>query len=276
MKRLYLIFFIIILLSCGQIKITKNFTIDFNKILKVKKKINRKIRIGIDKNYLKTSDGRITRQIIKDFLKYRNIKDYSIKKLNKDKMVKDYGMRKLEIIISHPDKQPYKNQLSLPFLSYGIYFLTQTDSRKKININKLTANIKSGFLNNSYASRYMESRYGKRYNHLKYIHFENLLDDFKKYKMDLMIISRENYYDNIFSIPSKTLSFINFNSYSSVIISDNNFREQFNNYLKKYNRNFDWQDKIFIKKSFIGYFEKFIRNMDNFTVRTIKEFKEMK
>jgi len=276
MKKLLLFIFIIFLLSCSQIKITKNITIDFNKIFKIKKNVSRKIRIGIDKGYLKTAEGRISREIIKDFLKYSNIKSYSIRNLNKDKLLNDYKNRKLDIMISDNDKIPYKTQLSSPFLSDGIYFLTQTDNKKNINVNNITANIKTGFLNRSYASGYMEKKYGKRNNHLKYIYLDNLLNDFDHYKMDMMIISRNNYYENIYFIPSRTLFFINYNTYSSVLLQDTGIRERFNDYLKKYNRNFDWSDKIFIKKAYVRYFEKLIKDMDRFTARTINDFKELK
>jgi len=265
MKRLFLLIIILSFLSCKDIKIPKNFKIDFGKYFKFKKKAVRKINIGINKSYLKTAEGRISREIVKDFMKYSGIKSSSIKKLENDKLIKDYKSGKLDVMISDPGKIPFKNQLSSPFLSDGIYFLTQTDNKKKINVNNLTGNIKTAFLNNSYASGYMEKKYGKRNNHLKYIYLDNMLNDFEHYKMDLIIINRDNYYENIFSLPSRTLSFFNFNGYSSVMMKDSGIREKFNGYIAKYNRNFDWSEKIFIKKTYVRYLENIIKDMDKFT-----------
>ena len=53
-------------------------------------------------------------------------------------------------------------------------------------------------------------------------------------------------------------------------------RERFNGYIAKYNRNFDWSDKIYIKKEYIRYLANMIRGMDKITSDAIKEFKEMK
>jgi|GEM_PF-5228006 len=247
-KKSLLLFSIIIIFT--QCNFVKKY-LDFNK---------GKVIICYDEEYLSTYEGKILNKIVKDFLKNKK-KKYI--KINKNNMIKKLEKNKVNIILT---KLPvteknikYKIIISDPVLRNAVYFLIHEENTGAFKYPYSLYSLSAGMLYQSDVYEYIINKFKQRDNFSFYTDINNLIDDFKRKKINLLLINRSQFYKNIYTIPAKNILYINIgNPYGTIIFTDNNLNNDFKKYINNKKDKYEWLDLYYKKPKEIKILDKLV------------------
>ena len=229
-----------------------------------KKKNNRKIHILINENYYNSYHGKYSEIILADFFSsnptvvrrafglgniQKKISKNDYKIIKKDTIFKD-EIDQYDIVIGFQRGDYHHSQ---KIFSDALYFLLDNEIINDFTYPDSLLKYQTGILYNSSGYDYIESinpitktKYLKINTLYKYSAISNLINDFYKKKIDIILLDREEFYDNIDILPVSVLFFIEYNSpFGEFLFKEIEPKNIFDNYLSQRSfKEHEWIDLV--------------------------------
>lgn len=207
-------------------------------------KKSQNIVIGFDSNYIRTIEGKISRKIMTDYLIKNGTDKYEFKTYKHDDLIKNLNNGKLDIALDDFDKNKIAGRYfySDNIFCDAVYFVMKEEKSRIFKYPDSLKIMSSGtiYRSNEYDMLIDIKSDRKKY----YMDFQNLLKDFKEEKIDIAIVNRKDFYDNIMILPDTYLFFIETGkSYGKILFSKKTHNDSFRKYLENRKiRKHDWSD----------------------------------